>query len=190
MLKSSLVAAGLVVAIVGHARADFIGQHVTPTYRYPDLSTVYPSSSWVPTSFIIGPGLETTGSSQGNGSIEGVTNLAVDFAATTLTITLTTQLTNPTWNAASFNGPVFTADAPYGIATAHVDPATTMPGFDDSRISLFTSTDIGINWQGLGYVNGTVVQVDFTFIPEPSSIALFGLALSGLLAALGRRKAQ
>jgi hypothetical protein len=61
-----------------------------------------------------------------------------------------------------------------------------MAGFDDSRISS-SSPEIAVDWSGLSCVDGTRVQIDFTFnpIPEPVSMALFGLGLSGL--AVSRR---
>lgn len=114
------------------------------------------------------------------GNVEGVTNLVVDFSNTMLTITLDTTLTTPTWNAVPFNGPVFTATTPLSISSATVDPATTMVGFDNGRVS-FTSNEIEINWEGLSYVNGTIVKIDFASVPEPSSLAILAVAFPGLL---------
>lgn len=182
MWRTLLIAAGLATAGIGDAHAGFVGQTVTPTYQFPSLGTVYPSSSWLPATFVVGPGQDT------DGNIEGVTDLLVDFSDNTLTITLRTVLSNPTWATAAFNGPVFTSVAPFEIATANVDPATTMAGLSNSRVS-FSANDIEINWNGLSYVDGTRVQIDFTFIPEPGSAVLFGLALWGLIAAHGWRRA-
>ena len=95
-----------------------------------------------------------------------MTQLLVDFSDNALTITLQTSLSSPTWNTAPFNGIVFTSPGPLGIAGATVDPTTTMTGFDNSRVS-FDADQIFVNWNGLSYVNGTVVKIDFAPVPEP-----------------------
>jgi hypothetical protein len=169
------LASVLASAFDGPVKADFIGQSMIPSYDYPVLGSVYANSSWAPASFVVGPGQET------DGSIEGVTDLLVDFAANSLTVTLRTVLSNPTWNTVAFNGPVFSAAALLDIAGASIDPATTMAGFDISRVS-FGAHDIALDWNGLSYVDGTVVRIDFAFVPEPAAVALFGFGLVGMLA--------
>ena len=119
------------------------------------------------------------------GDVEGVTQLLVDFSDSALTIALQTTLSTPNWNSAAFNGIVFTSPGPLGITGAVVDPATTMTGFDDSRVG-FNADQIFINWNGLSYVNGTVVKVDFAPVPEPATMAVLGAGLLGL-AAVRRR---
>jgi hypothetical protein len=169
------------------AEAGLLGKTLDAVYYYPDASTAYSFAAFSPVSFVVGAGQETVG------DVEGVTQLLTDFTDTTLTITLQTVLIGPTWNTVAFNGPIFTSPGPLGITGASVDPATTMAGFDNSRVS-FTGNQILINWNGLSYIDGTVVKVDFAFaaVPEPASLALLATALTGIgLASIpaGRRRA-
>ena len=62
-----------------------------------------------------------------------------------------------------------------------VDGATTtMVGFDNTRAS-FDADRIFVNWQGLSYVDGSVVKINFDFapvsVPAPDSLALLSLGL-------------
>jgi hypothetical protein len=90
-------------------------------------------------------------------------------------------------NNTPFNGVIFTAAADHGIASATVHGSTTMAGFDDSRVS-FTDDQLLLNWAGLSYVDGTVVRVDFTFVPEAGAAWLAACGALGL-ALVGRRRA-
>jgi hypothetical protein len=159
------------------AHADFIGESFSATYYFPDTSSPYPFASFAPPSFTVGAGTETVG------DVEGVTFIAVDFAANTIGVAFSTVLTAPTWNAAAFNGIVLTASAPHGITGATVDGSSTMPGFGNADVT-FNATQIFLNWQGLSYVDGTVLNITFGFapvgVPEPGTLALLALVLAGL----------
>jgi hypothetical protein len=178
-IGQSVIVLGLVLAAIASpavpaSALGLTGQSLSAAYHFPDTATVYGFVSWTPASFTVGAGQET------DGNVEDVTHLLVDFADDSLTITFGTILTDPTWNNTSHNGPIFTSVLPHGIASATVDGSTTMAGFDNSRVS-FTSDQILVNWAGLSYLDGTVVKINFTFVPEPASAALLlvaGLALA------------
>lgn len=175
-----ILTALLALALIGApAEAGLVGQAMSGHYAYPDAGTVYPSAAMLPSSFVIDAGMESTT------DVEHVTNLLVDFGDSDLTITFETVLSSPTWNNTAFNGLVFTAAHPTNINAAFVNPATTMIGFDDSRV-WWTETQIFIDWHGLSYRDGTQLVIDFS-VPEPASAML--LATSLLLLRRTKRKA-
>ena len=159
--------------------AGLAGQTLTGGYFLPDSVTPYAPAVFAPPTFVVGAGQETTV------DVEGVTDLNIDFDDFSLTITLDTVLATPTWNVADFCGLVFDSAAPLDITSATVDGSTTMAGFDDSRVT-FNANQILINWNGLSYVDGTVVRVNFAIVPEPGTAVLLGLGLLGL----GARRAR
>jgi hypothetical protein len=185
------VAIGIFVIFCGlaplsnQAYADLMGETFDVAYRYPNGWTEYDRASFEPPTFVVGSGQETSGSIEG-----GVTTIDVDFTGTTLSIVLDTLLSNPAWNGATFNGLMFTLHPlNHYIATAQVGAGTTLAGFDDSRVT-FTDDQIGINWQGLSYTDGSSVEIDFTFnpvpVPEPSTLALVVIGLANVFA-FGRK---
>lgn len=181
MAPLKLIVSAAAVLLVSAAHAGLTSKAFSAHYAYPDLTTIYGSASATPSTFVVGPGVET------HFEVEGVTDISVDFSDTSLTLVLTTQLDAPTWNDTSFNGPVFDriAGGPLDIVSATIDSATTMGGFDASRVS-FGADRIAINWHGLSYVDGTRVVVHFTSaVPEPSTWALAAL---GGLAFLGAHR--
>jgi hypothetical protein len=179
-MKNILLGALFGLLLSGTAHAGLLGDTITASYQFPTLGTIYGPVTWSPATFQVGPGQET------DGLVEGVTHILVDFTDTTLQITLTTTLDQPTWNSVAFNGPVF--DGLLGLAGGSVDVgATNLVGFDDSRI-LTSGNELALNWSGLGYTTGSTVVVDFSFAaPEPASLALFGMGLTGLAAAYRKR---
>jgi MYXO-CTERM domain-containing protein len=162
------------------AHAGLVGKSFDAFYNFPDAVTVYPLASFSPSTFTVANGVETTG------LVENVTSLPVNFTNNSLIIHLNTILDTPTWTLVDFNGPLFNllSGGTLKIASASVDPSTTLLGFDDSRI-LFNDTQIGINWAGLSYLDGQKVVVNFTFksVPEPSSALLGLVGLAALAAA-------
>ncbi|MDB5366582.1 MAG: hypothetical protein JWM77_2509 [Rhodospirillales bacterium] len=160
------------------AQAGLIGKSFSAAYSFPNDSTVYCCAPFGPPTFTVGAAAETTG------LVEGVTQILVDFGDNDLRLTLTTVLSAPTWNNTLFNGPIFSllGGGSIGVGPASVNPATTLAGFDLSRV-LLDAGRIGINWAGLSYHSGDVVAIDFGQIPEPASIVVLAMAVAGLLAA-------
>jgi hypothetical protein len=174
--------ASIVLGISGVAHAGFLGTQMDVGYFTPNTSSPYAPAVFTPSNFTVGAGQETIG------NVEGVTNLFIDFTDNTLSITFGTILTSPTWNANDFNGVIFTAISPLDIESLLVIASTTMSGFDNSRVS-FTDNQILLNWQGLSYVDGTTLNINFTSasaVPVPGTLALIGLGVVGL--AWRRRK--
>jgi hypothetical protein len=160
------------LAVAAPAQADLLGKSFSAGYFTPDLATPYANAS-VPPDFLVGAGIE------GSIDVEGVTDISFDFGALSLTTAFTTTLATPTWNSNSFNGIVFTSASPLNLSSAHV-VSTTMAGFDDSRITI-SGNQIHLNWQGLSYVDGTVINIAFGAVPEPASWAMMiaGFAVIG-----------
>jgi hypothetical protein len=162
----------VMLGFMAPAQAGLLGKQLNAAYYVPDTSTIYNQASFSPENFTIAAGQETVG------NVENVTDLLVDFTDNTLTITLNTVLSNPTWTNTSFNGIIFTSLAgSLDLASAVVANDTTLAGFDNPRVS-FDNDQIFINWNGLSYTNGNVVKINFTSVPEPMSSL-------GLLAAVG-----
>lgn len=65
------------------------------------------------------------------------------------------------------------------ITSVTIDPATTMAGFDMSRIS-YTASQIQVDWQNLAYSPTTIVKLDINQVPEPSTFALLAAGCIGL----------
>ncbi|WP_292455037.1 PEP-CTERM sorting domain-containing protein [Methylibium sp.] len=152
------------------------------------MDTPFPSASFTPSSFVVGAGVESLV------NVEDLTSISIDFSDTGLSLVLNTTLAQPTWTTAPFNGLVFdlTSPGPLGITGASIDAQTTMIGFDSSRVILDNGR-IAINWNGLSYVDGTRVVVDFTTaVPEPETYALMlaGLGMVGGLASWRRKSGR
>ncbi|MEO8408944.1 MAG: PEP-CTERM sorting domain-containing protein [Propionivibrio sp.] len=186
---SYFAAAALLTAVTAtSAHAGFVGRTLQATYFFPDLATSYTFATATPAAFTVG----TAATVETTVDVEGVTQIAVDFTDTSLRFDFTTSLSNPTWTSDPFNGIVFDrlAGSALSLASASIDPSSTFGGFTDSRVS-WSDNQLTIDWNGLSYVNGTSLLINFTSapasVPEPGSLALLGMALVAL-ACITRQK--
>ena len=175
------------------ADAALIANSFTVGYYFPNTASAYSFASFNPgesnpsSVFIaIDPGQDATG------DVEGVTTLGIDMSAQSIMIGFSTVLSMPTWNSVAFSGLIFESQEPLHISAASVGAATTMAGFDLSRVGI-EPTRILLNWQGLSYQDGTKVVVDLSFGPQPVPLpAALGpmVAVLALTFALRRRGAR
>lgn len=180
-ISQFLAVAVLTAVTATSAQAGFVGRQLQATYYFPDLTTPYALATEAPPTFTVGApvAVETIV------NVEGVTQIAVDFTDNSVRFGFTTSLNNPTWSSVSFNGMVFDllTGSTFSLTSKSIDPSSTFAGFDASRVG-YSDNQLTINWNGLSYVNGTSLLINFTSapasVPEPGSLALLGLALAGL----------
>ncbi len=156
--------------------AGLFGTTLQHNYYYPNLASVATFSGYFPaTNVTVTAGVE----------MPLVANsFSVDITNTQLILTMTR---NSAWDVRPFNGPVFDdlTNNVDPIISVTVNPATTMPGIDNSRV-LWTADRFGVNWQGLSFSTGDIVVLDIvTGVPAPGTAAAFGAC--GLLATRRRR---
>jgi hypothetical protein len=136
---------------------------------------------------------------------QNVTPLGVTFTdGATNTLVKPTQIVftfnlAATFIQATFNGYQIaeTGISPATITGFLIDPATNLPGFGVSRVTL-DPTDVFANFQGLTFTRNNNVTLDiFTAapaVPEASTTVSFGLLLAlgmgGVVVAAKRKRAQ
>lgn len=167
------------------ANAQLADDTFSAAYFLPTDTNVYGSATFSPSAFSVGAGTETIG------DVEGVTDLVFDFSANSIFLTFMTMLSSPTWATASFNGPIFTSAAAHGAINPVIGAGTTFAGFDASRV-LIDDNRIGLNFSGLSYVDGTVLQINFsdagTAVPEPATWLMMIVGFGAVGAAIRRSR--
>lgn len=156
----------------------FSGQTVGYNYLFDEQNIVY----FDPGPVAVGAGVELTGLYFGE-------HATVDISDSSILID---YFDSPSWVSASFNGfRVFDINNTLGdITSVTINPITNMGGLDVSRIS-FDANNIYVNWQGLSANPNTIVLLDVNgvnTVPEPASIAIWGLGAFGSLFAFRRKK--
>ncbi|MDP3544500.1 MAG: PEPxxWA-CTERM sorting domain-containing protein [Elusimicrobiota bacterium] len=189
MKSVHILAATISLMMASPASAALLGKEFTADYYVPNAATPYDQGSFTPSPFVVGAGVETVG------NIENVTFLSTNFGDQNLRIDFSTLLNSPRLNDATFSGPIFTSTTLLGITGFTLNASTNLTGFDADRV-LITNYGIGLNLEGLSYVTGSVVAVDFAFgreasaIPEPATWALMiiGFGALGSTVRASRRK--
>jgi hypothetical protein len=178
-VRKSLVVAALTAASVGLSSAAqatlLLGTTVDYQYYFPTSTT--------PVSFadngnkLVGAGVEVSNIGGGFGTMDiSDTNIFIDF----------NQFNG--FNPQPFNGWKLTDlinNVP-AITGVSINAATNMVGFGLSNIS-FTADQIVVNWTGLSFNSNTVVSLDVSAVPEPSSYAMM-LAGLGVMGFVARRR--
>jgi hypothetical protein len=150
---------------VSSAHAGFLdGQSLELRYDYPNNGTLY----YGPVFFTVGPGVEAT-------EVPNSGGFDVDVSDSNILLTFLGN-PNPSQNnfgSAAFNGPRFidyTSSIP-AFGDAIINPATTLSGFDASRVSV-TADEIDVNLEGLSYNPGDEISLDVSPAPEPTTLML------------------
>lgn len=177
-LRTAILAAVAIFAIVPAAQADLIGSTVQLTDYFPDLSTVFRDSGTA----VVGGTVEFPGAG-------GVLSGDEDVDITGNQIILTELIDGP-YATAAFNGYVLTILSGPIITGVSFDASSTETISDLT----FDAHHVFINMQGVSIpAVGATVVINVTTadaVPEPLTLSLFGAGLAGMASMRKRKAAQ
>ena len=171
----------LIVSLVagGAVMADGIsGDTIIIQYLYPNSTTPYCCNS-------SGPNTATGVVTAGGVSLTVNNSAQITVFNNNVQMLEILQPGGSTFQPASFNGvSIQDLTNPSAFMGFSVDPATTVPGFSISDVSVSGGL-LFINFQGLRVPLNSLIQVDFTTeppnsVPEPSTLALLAAGLLAL----------
>ena len=165
----------VVLFAFGTANAAFLnGNQIYAEYLFPDQSTQLISYGQK----IVGPFTEIYTDGLGD-------YFRVNLSDTNITIKF---LQTNAFDPAAFSGLHFqdTLNNITGIGSATVNGATSLVGFNGSRVT-FDGNNIWADFQGLSFTAGQIASIDVAPVPIPSAMILLGSGLVGLVGISRRR---
>jgi PEP-CTERM motif-containing protein len=173
--RTTLVVAAFALALPAAAAPSLIGDDVTINWLFPDISTLFAT-----TTVTVGAGVEVTCPGPNPLCAGFAVPATIDIGATSIVIT---EAAGSAWNPAAFNGLDFTSlDFGPGITLTGFSLSSDLAGLTPSRIS-FTDHSISFNAEDLSFRTAPyVIRLGLITseleVPEPSTVALLGLALA------------
>jgi len=148
------------------AQAGFMGQTVHADYLFPDTGSVFTDLG----DAVVGAGAEF--------SLTFASTITADFSDSSILVTIFGA--DSSFTSAAFNGfhfsDVLNTIAPIANITV---AATNNFAFSSADIS-FDADNIFLNFQDLVVSPDSALTLAVTFVPEPISVALFGVGLLAL----------